>query len=58
VDFDVIDELLITYSAFIKYWIKRVYWTVHWLFIDFEKSCDSGETYCTISLLRLVCVWN
>jgi hypothetical protein len=42
VDFDVTDQLLIRFSAFIRYWRKREYnETVHQLFIDFKKAYDS-----------------
>jgi hypothetical protein len=38
--FDVIDQQLIRYSAFVRYWRKK--WgyneTVHQLFIDFKKA--------------------
>jgi hypothetical protein len=43
VGFDVTDQLLIRFSAFVRYWRKK--WecnkTVHQLFIDFKKAYDS-----------------
>jgi len=43
VDFDATDQLLITYSSFVKYLRKK--WesnkAVQELFIDFMKACDS-----------------
>jgi hypothetical protein len=43
VDFDVIDQLLIRYSAFVRYCRKKWEYngTVHQLFIGFEKVYDS-----------------
>jgi hypothetical protein len=43
VDFDVTDQLLIRFSAFIIYWVKDGEYneTVHQLFIDFKKGYDS-----------------
>jgi hypothetical protein len=43
VGFDVTDELLIKSFAFIKYWRKKLEYneTVHHLFVDFKKACDS-----------------
>jgi hypothetical protein len=42
VGFDVTDQLLIRFSAFIRYWTKMEYnKTVHQLFIDFKKTYDS-----------------
>jgi hypothetical protein len=44
VDFDVTDELLIRFSAFIGYWRKKkpeYNETVYQLFIDFRKAYDS-----------------
>jgi len=50
-DFDATDELLIRYSAFIRYWRKK--WecnrTVHQLYKDFKKAYDAGGKYCTFS---------
>jgi hypothetical protein len=42
VGFDVTDQLLIRFSAFIRYWRKNEStMTVHQLFIDFKKAYDS-----------------
>jgi hypothetical protein len=42
VDFNIRDQLLIRYSAFIRYWRKWKYnGAVHQLFIDFEKAYNS-----------------
>jgi hypothetical protein len=43
VDFDITDQLLIRFSAFIRYWRKKWEYTetVHQLFIDFKKAYDS-----------------
>jgi len=42
VDFDTTGQLLIIYSAFVKYLKKWEYnEAVHQLFIDLEKVCDS-----------------
>jgi len=43
VDFDVRDQLLIRYFAFVKVLANKWEYngTVHQLFIDFEKACDS-----------------
>jgi hypothetical protein len=40
---DIIDQLLIRFSAFIRYWIKKWEYneTVHQLFIDFKKAYNS-----------------
>jgi hypothetical protein len=40
VGFDVIDLLLIRFSAFVRYWRKKWKYNeaVHQLFIDFEKA--------------------
>jgi hypothetical protein len=40
---DIMDQLLITFSAFIRYWKKKLEYkeTVHQLFIDFKKAYDS-----------------
>jgi hypothetical protein len=52
VGFDVTDQLLIRFPAFIRYWRKN--WecneTVHQLFIDFKKAYDSvrSEVLCNI----------
>jgi hypothetical protein len=40
--FDITDQLLIRFSAFVRYWKKWEYnETVHQLFIDFKKAYDS-----------------
>jgi hypothetical protein len=39
VDFDVTDQLLIRFSAFIRYWRDNE--TVHQLYIDLKKAYDS-----------------
>jgi hypothetical protein len=43
VDFDLTDQLLIRFSAFVRYWRKKLQYnkTVHQLFIDFKKAYDS-----------------
>ena len=43
VDFDAIDQLLIIYSAFVRYLRKKWEYNkaVHKLFIDFKKAYDS-----------------
>jgi hypothetical protein len=42
VDFDLLDHLLIRYSAFIRYWKKREYnGTLRQSFVNFEKARDS-----------------
>jgi len=43
VDFEATDPLLIIYSAFVKYLIKKLEYNeaVHQLFIDFKKAYDS-----------------
>jgi hypothetical protein len=43
VDFDITGQLLIIYSAFIKYLRKKWEYNeaVHQLFIDFKRACDS-----------------
>jgi hypothetical protein len=50
VGFDVTDQLLIRFSAFVRYWKKWKYnETVHELFIDFNKVYASvWGKYCTI----------
>jgi hypothetical protein len=41
--FDVTDQLLMKFSAFVRYWRKKWEYseTVHQLFIDFKKAYDS-----------------
>jgi hypothetical protein len=43
VGFDVTDQLLIRFSAFVRYWRKKWEYndTVHQLSIDFKKAYDS-----------------
>jgi hypothetical protein len=43
VGFDVIDQLLIRFSAFVRYWRRAWEYseTVHQLFVDFKKAYDS-----------------
>jgi len=55
VDFDIMDQLLIRYSAFVRYWGEKWEYdrTVHKLFKDFEKACDFGEKYCIIFSMNL-----
>jgi hypothetical protein len=44
-DFDILDQVLTTNSAFVRYWKVERKWQysgrVHKLFIDFEKAYDS-----------------
>jgi hypothetical protein len=42
-DFDIIHQLLIRYSAFVSYWRKKWEYNgiVHQLFIDFKKAYNS-----------------
>jgi len=56
VGFDVIDQLLIRYPVFLRYWRKsgRLMGQYVSYFIDFEKAYDSGEKYCKIFSLNLV----
>jgi hypothetical protein len=43
VDFDITDQLLVRFSAFVKCWRKKWEYnkTVHQLFTDFKKAYDS-----------------
>jgi hypothetical protein len=43
VDFDITDQLLIRFSAFVRYWRKKWEYseTVHHLFLGFKKAYDS-----------------
>jgi hypothetical protein len=43
VDFNITDQLLIRFSAFVRYWKKNWEYneTVHQLFTDFKKAYDS-----------------
>jgi hypothetical protein len=49
---DVIDQLLIRFSAFVRYWRKKWEYsdTLHQLFIDFKKTYGSvrREVLCNI----------
>ena len=51
-DFDITGQLLIIYSAFVKYLKKKLEYNevVHQLFIDFKKAYDSvrWEVLCNI----------
>jgi len=48
VDFDVIDQLLITYSEFIGYWDRMgLQWGSTSVTFRLQKACDSGEKCCT-----------
>jgi hypothetical protein len=55
VDFDIMEQVLIMYSAFVRYYRKLKYnGTVHELFIDFKKTFESfgrGELYTILSEL-------
>jgi len=54
VDFDVTDELLIRYSAVIRFWIRNG----NTVFMYFKNTCNLGEKYCTILSLNLVYLWK
>jgi hypothetical protein len=42
VGFDVTEQLLIRFSVFVRHWRKMgANETVHQLFVDFKKACDS-----------------
>jgi hypothetical protein len=43
VDFDIIHQQLIRYSALIRYWRKNGSMTVYHIFIEFEKTYDSSK---------------
>jgi hypothetical protein len=47
VDFDVTDQLLVRFSAFVRYWRKNWEYneTVHQPFIDFMKAHDSHRVW-------------
>lgn len=53
VNFDIVNQLLIRYSAFYRYWRKKWEYTgtVHQIFIDFEKASDSVRMEGVYSLL-------
>ena len=51
VDFDAAGQLLIIYSAFIKYLRKNGNEAVHQLFIDFKKAYDSGRREVLFNIL-------
>jgi hypothetical protein len=53
VNFDVIDQLLIIYSAFVRYWRKGGGYceTIHKLFADFNKACVSVGTHVVYSII-------
>jgi hypothetical protein len=58
VGFDVTDQLLIRFSAFVRYWRKNrkeYNETVHQLFIDFKKAYDSVRRKVLQNILR---VWG
>jgi hypothetical protein len=54
VDFDVTDQLLIRFFAFVRYWKKKWEYnqTVHQLFIDFKKAYDSVKREVLYKILR------
>jgi len=57
VDFDAADQLLIIYSAFVKYLRKKWEYSeaVHQLFIEFKKAYDSVRRgVCRVFSLNLV----
>ena len=53
VDFDARGQLLVLYSAFVKFLRKKLEFieSVHQLFIDFEKAYDSVRKYVSLSLV-------
>jgi len=55
VDFDIIGQPAIRYSALVIYWKKKKKWdcngTLHQIFIDFEKVCDSFRREILYSIL-------
>jgi hypothetical protein len=53
VGFDVTDQLLIRFSAFVRYWRKNWEYneTVHQQFIDFKKAYDSARTEVLYNIL-------
>jgi len=46
------DQIFCVHQILEKKWEYKG--TVHQLFIDSEKACDSGEKYCTVVSLNLV----
>jgi hypothetical protein len=45
VDFDVLDEVVIRYSAFVRYWRKDLSLMWHCIsYLDFERACDLIRT--------------
>jgi hypothetical protein len=55
VGFDVTDQLLIRFSAFVRYWRKKWEYieTVHQIFIDFKKANDSVRREVLYNILIL-----
>jgi hypothetical protein len=53
VGFDVTDQLLIRYFAFVSHWRKKWEYneTVHQLFIDFKKAYDSARVEILYNIL-------
>jgi hypothetical protein len=53
VGFDVIDQLLIKFSTFARYWRKKWEYneTAHQLFLDFKKAYDSVRTEVLYNML-------
>jgi hypothetical protein len=54
VDLDVTDQILIRFSAFVRYWKKKWEYneTVHQLFIDFKKAYDSVRREVLYNILK------
>jgi hypothetical protein len=48
--FDISDQLLIRFSAFLRYWRKNE--IVHQLFIDFKKAYDSMRREVLYNILK------
>jgi len=58
-DFDVIDQFLTEYSAFVRYWRKWEYnGTVGQLHKDFEKLCDTQERSIVKNLPKFLIFMN
>jgi hypothetical protein len=53
-DVDAIDQLLIRYSAFVKWWTNNDNGTVQQLFTHFKNGYDSGHKYSTNSVCGLL----